>query len=379
MPKRIVIIGGGSGGTITANLLARNLLRQLISGEVLITMLTNTPNHTYQPGFLYVVFDKMRPEEIVRKQQDLLDPRVSLFVDAAVKIDRERNVVFTESGRDFPYDYLVVATGSRIVPELIPGLKEGGHWFYDLEGAIKLRDSLNSFDGGRVVITTGVPHKCPVASLELTFMLHAYFKQRDMLNKVEIFFTYPINRLTSLEAVSQWAVPEFEKRGIKSEVFFNMEEVDPDKKILKSMEGSEANYDLLIAIPPHKGAQVIAESGMGRDGWIATNKKTLNNEGYNNVYVVGDTNDLPISKAGSAAHFQSDVVAERITSQIQEGSGSTTYDGKVICFVETGFEEAMYIWFNYSVPPKPSPPTKMLHWIKLGYNRIYWLTTRGIM
>ncbi|NTU43573.1 MAG: NAD(P)/FAD-dependent oxidoreductase [Nitrospirales bacterium] len=379
MAKRIVIVGGGAGGTITANLLARNLYRQLVGGQVVINMITDKPDHVYQPGFLYVVFDKVRPDELIRKQKDLLDPHINLFVDPAVKIDKENKVVYTASGRDFPYDYLVIATGSRIVPETIPGLKEGGHWFYDLEGAKKLRDALRNFEGGRVVITVGVPHKCPVAPLEITFMLYDYFRERGMLDKVELYYTYPINRLHALEPVANWALPQFEKKGIKSEVLFNMEEIDAEKKILKSMEGSEINYDLLIVVPPHKGAQVVIDSELGKDGWIPTNKKNLYMEGAEGVYVVGDTTNIPISKAGSTAHFESDVVAERISSQIHEGDSSTEYDGKVVCFVETGFNEATYVWFNYNTPPNPTPPSKMLHWMKLGYNRLYWLSARGIL
>ncbi len=379
MPKRIVIVGGGAGGTISANLLARNLYRELVRGEVVINMITNTPEHIYQPGFLYIVFDKIRPNEIIRQQKDLLDPHINLFIDPAKKIDRENNVVITESGKEYPYDYLIVATGSKTVPEEIPGLKEGGHMFYTLEDAKKLRDALREFKGGRVVITVGVPHKCPVAPLEITFMLYDYFKEKNMLDNVELFYTYPINRLHALEPVSNWAVPQFEKRGIKYEVMFNMETIDPEKKIIYSMEGTELNYDLLIAVPPHSGAKVIEESGMGDKGWVPTDKRTLHAEGYDNIYVIGDTTNLPISKAGSTAHFEADVVAERLSIELLEGKSSVEYDGKVVCFVETGFDEATYVWFNYDTPPNPTPPSRMLHWMKLGYNRLYWLSARGIL
>jgi len=135
----------------------------------------------------------------------------------------------------------------------------------------------------------------------------------------------------------------------------------------------------LITIPPHKGAQVIEDSGLGKNGWVPTNTKTLLRDGSTNVFVVGDTTNIPISKAGSTAHFEADTIIENLALLIQEGRWSRNYDGKVFCFIETGMNSGTYVWFNYTTPPRPSPPNQMVHWFKLAYNRMYWLSACGLL
>jgi sulfide:quinone oxidoreductase len=379
MGKRILILGGGTGGTIVANLLARGLRNELKRGEITVNMLSDSDKHVYQPAFLYVAFGRMQDEEFTRDQRSLLDPLINFYVDPAVKIDTENQAVTGKSGKEYTYDYLVIATGSRIVLEEIPGLKEGAHWFYDLQGAKKLRKALREFKGGRIVMAVGVPHKCPVAPLEMTFMLDDLFSKNGLKDKYEIYYTYPIARVHSLEPVAHWAVKAFERRGIKYETFFNIKEIDPEKKQIHSEEGSTVDYDLLIAVPPHKGQPVIEDSELGAGGWIPTNKYSLKMEGKENVFVVGDTTNIPISKAGSTAHFEADTVAETLICLIKEGCPGRDYDGKVFCFVETGLEKGTYVWFNYKTPPNPGEPSQMIHWFKLAYNRLYWLSARGIL
>lgn len=379
MSKTILIVGGGLAGTIVANGLCRQLGTELRSGACTITMLGTTETHMYQPGLLYVPFGRIREAELFREQRKVLDKRVNFFVDPAKNIDVEKNQVTTESGRTFRYDYLVLATGSRIMPQNIPGMKEGAHWFYDLEGARKMRDAINGFQGGKIVVNVNAPHKCPVAPLEVTFMLYEFLKARGLWDKTELLYTYPIGRLHALEPVAHWAKPEFDRIGVKYETFFNTESVDPEKKTITSMEGSTLDYDLLITIPPHMGAQVIDDSGLGKGGWVPTNPKSLHREGSTNVFVVGDTTNIPISKAGSTAHFEADVLIENLVSLLQEGRWARNYDGKVFCFVETGLDSGTYVWFNYTTPPNPGPPSQMIHWFKLAYNRLYWLSARGLL
>ena len=228
MAKKILIVGGGLSGTIVANGLCRQLREELSAGSVTITMLGATDKHMYQPGLLYVPFGKMRESELFRDQRKVLDRRVPYFVDPAKHIDVDKKSVTTQSGKTHTYDFLVIATGSRIRPDNIPGMTEGGNWFYDLDGARKMRDALNAFKGGKIVVNVNAPHKCPVAPLEITFMLRDFLAGKGLLDKSEITYTYPIGRLHALEPVAHWTVPEFEQAGIKSETFFNTKSVDAE-------------------------------------------------------------------------------------------------------------------------------------------------------
>ncbi|MDP6707684.1 MAG: FAD/NAD(P)-binding oxidoreductase [Alphaproteobacteria bacterium] len=379
MTKRILIVGGGLAGTIVANGACRQLSKELRSGDVSITMIGATDTHLYQPGLLYLPFGRAREAELFRDQRKVLDRRVHFFVDPATKIDVDANQVTTESGKTYGYDYLVLATGSRIVPSDIPGMAEGAQWFYDLDGAKRMRDALEAFEGGKVVVNVSAPHKCPVAPLEITFMMYEYFQARGLMDKTEITYTYPIGRLHALEPVALWAQPEFDKYGIKYETFFNTKAVDPEAKTIESEEGSTLPYDLLVAIPPHRGAQVIEDSDLGAGGWVPTDRVSLHREGSDNVFVVGDTTNIPISKAGSTAHFEADTMIDNLVSLVTEGRMARNYDGKVFCFVETGMDSGTYVWFNYETPPNPGPPSQMIHWFKLAYNRLYWLSARGLL
>jgi len=379
--KNIVIVGGGVAGTITANYLAMKLREEIREKNVSITLISDREKQLYEPGLLYLIFNRMEESEILKDVKYLLDPLIELKIARATKIDAEKSRVELENGEVVNYDYLVIATGSRVAPEEMPGLVEGGHWFYNLDGARRLREELARFKKGKVVVSVmGIPHKCPVAPIEVTFMLHEFFKIHGVRKDVELLYTYPINRVFTMEEVSDFVQKMFDERGINYKTFFNPVSIDPEKKVIETLEGEEETYDLLIAIPPHKGSQVIIDSGLGdRDGWVPTDRYTLKAEGLENVYVVGDATNLPVSKAGSVAHFEAEVVAENIAAEIKGLPPTARYFGKAMCFIETGFSEATYIWFDYETPPKFVKPNKFIHWMKLAYNRMYWLTARGML
>ena len=374
---KILVVGGGMGGTILANNLARRLSGEIKAGKASITMLSASDKHMYQPGLLYVAVGKMSPDELYRDQVSLLESSITFRVDPVTKFNLKENNVVTESGKQYDYDIIVISTGSRAHAEGTPGLDENASQFYTEADAVKMFKTLQNFEGGKVVVAVGVPHKCPMAPLEITFMLADYFKERGIWDKVQLHYTYPIGRVHSLEPVAKWAQPEFDRLGITYETLFNMKEVTPDKVL--SEEGTEEEYDLLVTVPAHKGMQVIEDSDLGPGGFIPTNRTRLNIEGYENAFVIGDTTNLPISKAGSTAHYEAEALAENIASTIKIGTPVRDYDGKVFCFIEASEGRATYAMFNYQNPPDPKEPTKGIHWFKTAYNKMYWATARGLL
>lgn len=379
MTKRVVVLGAGTAGTMVANRLARRLTDQIRSKEVEILLISNTEKHIYQPGYLFIVFNEKAPEHFIREEKTLVHRDVTLVFDEVRKIEPDQNRVLSDTA-EYPYDYLIIATGSHPDFDSVPGLKESAHNFYTLEGAIRLRDTLADMKKGRVLITVDIPHKCPAAPLEFALMLDDYFRKRGVREQIEIKYTYPIGRIHSLEPVAEWALPQFEKRGIAYETFFNLEKVDPKRKVAITMDGEEHPFDVLISVPAHRGAQVVLDSGIGDEmGFIHTDRHTLKMVGSDNIYVIGDATNLPISKAGSTAHYQSEPLVHNLVSRLKGLPETAVYNGKVACFLENSLRDASFITFDYEHPPKLASTSELLHWFKAVYGEIYWLNVRAIL
>lgn len=379
LTKRVIVLGGGSGGSIVANKLARQLSKEIKNEEVEIVQITNTPKHIYQPGYLFIALNEKNPDHFVRDQSTIAHRNVQLVQDEITQID-VKNKTLKSNAAQYHYDYLVISTGSYPDFDSLPGLKEAASNFYTLDGAIKLRDELVNFEKGTILITVDVPHKCPAAPLELVLMLDDYFRKKGNRKDVVLKYTYPIGRVHSLQPVAEWAAPQFEQRDIKFETYFNLEEVKPKEKLAVTMDGEEHPFDILISIPAHTGADVIINSKLGDEsGFIDTDRYSLKMAGQDDVYVVGDATNLPISKAGSTAHYQSEVLVKNLVNRLRGIPDTAVYNGKVACFLEASLEEASMITFDYQTPPAPAQPSDFMHWFKGVYNELYWLNAKGIM
>jgi sulfide:quinone oxidoreductase len=378
--KRILILGGGVGGTLTANLLIKKLRRQVKAGEVTITVVDQTGQHTYQPGFMYIAMGGERAENLQRPERGLLDSRITLVVGEVQKVDEKRRLVHLADGERLAYDHLVLATGSRIVPEAIEHFDTEAEHFYTAEAALALREALDAFSGGRIVIgIAGMPYKCPPAPLEVAFLIEAELRQRGLREKSELHFCSPIGRAFTIESVSEMATPILEHKGIELHTFFNVEAIDAERHVVQSLEGEELPYHLLILVPPHKGQQFLIDSGLAPapSGWLPTDRATLQVGGRSNVFALGDATDLPLSKAGSTAHFEAPVVTERIVAAVEGREVNRQrgdYLGKVMCFFEIGDGKGTLLQFDYEHPPRPPKPNQLWHLGKIVFNKTYWHT-----
>lgn len=385
--KRIAILGAGTAGTMMAN----RLVRVLPAGWQVV-LLDRDDDHLYQPGLLFLPFGGYRDDELVKPRTTLVDPRVQLRLSGIDRVLPDQRRVVLGDGESLGYDYLLLATGSRIVPESTPGLTGEG-WqrtafdFYTLEGARALRAALERFRGGRLVLNVAeLPIKCPVAPLEFLFLADAYFTQRGLRDRVDLVYATPLEGAFTKPVASRLLGDMLTRRGITVIGDFAASEVDGARRRLVAYDGRSVDYDLLVSIPAHGGAEVIARSGLGDgSGWIPTERHTLAVPAAVNTFALGDATDLPASKAGAVAHFQSEVVTENLLAAIADRPLTASFDGHANCFIETGHGKAMLIDFNYDTEPLPGKyplpglgpfslleETAVNHWGKLAFKWVYW-------
>jgi sulfide:quinone oxidoreductase len=378
MSTHIAIVGGGVGGTVVANRLM-HLLHGDSRHDVAVTIFDERGLHTYQPGWLYIPLTQHDPAALARPERHLLHHHVALQTGDAGKvtrIDAAHTTITTADGATAPYDFLVIATGARNAPEDITGFAEGADHFYSELAALHLREKLATFTGGRIIIgVASIPYRCPPAPLEFTFMLEDALRQRGLRNNTELHYIFPINRVFPIASVDAFARPLLDERGVQVHTFFNVDTIDPATHTVASLEGETLPYDLLVLAPPHRGAQLISDSGLGdQEGWVPTDRFTLRlrDQPEANLFTVGDATDLPVSKSGAAAHFEGFVIAEQIAAELQHRAPRRQYDGRVACFLETGHGQASFLWFNYDHPPRPPHPSRLWHLEKAALNRFYW-------
>jgi len=248
----------------------------------------------------------------------------------------------------------VVALGADVHPEATPGLLDGGHEFYTLEGAFALRQVLADFEGGHVIVgVTSTPFKCPPAPSETALLLHDHLTRRGLRERSAISLVMPLPvPIPPSPAASEALIAAFAERSIAWHPQQTVRQLDPARHVAVFADGGEMPYDLFLGVPVHSVPAVVAESGMTVDGWIPVDPLTLETT-YPGVFAVGDVTSVGTPKAGVFAEGQATVAAERIAAIIRGATGAAEYDGRGMCYLEYGQDEVarVDVMFVSGQPP----------------------------
>jgi sulfide:quinone oxidoreductase len=354
---RIVILGGGTGGTLVAN----RLRRLLPADSVEIVVVDQDDRHVYQPGLLFVPFGLATVDDLVRPRHRQLRRGVTFHRAAIERVSAADKQVHLGDGAVLDYDVLVVASGAALVPGETEGLLGPG-WmtdvftFYEPEGAGALAGALATFDRGRLVVNVvDMPIKCPVAPLEFCFLADWYLTKRGVRDHVDITYVTPLDGAFTKPIASDHLRGMLAAKHIELVTEFNTGEVDGNGRRLVGYDGRDVPFDLAVVVPLHGGAEYVGRSsGLGDElNFVLTDEHTLQSKVAPNIFVIGDAAGIPASKAGSVAHFEGEIVVDNICHHLAGEPLMERFDGHANCFIETGFGKALLIDFNYDTEPMP--------------------------
>ena len=384
--KKILILGSGAGETMVA----ANLNKKLNPKEWQITIIDKDEIHHYQPGWLFIPFGVYTAKDCQKPKRDFIPSGVNYVTDEIVGLDTSKREVQGKK-KTYSYDWLVIASGCSIYPEEVEGMmadwRKNIFSFYTLDDAVALREKMKYFNKGRLVLNIAeLPYKCPVAPLEFVYMADWFFDVHGARDNVEIELVTPMAGAFSKPIASGILGDTMIRKNVKVTPNFDLAKVNPEEKTIESHKGDKVDYDLLIAIPPNFGAKFLEGSGLEDPlRFVETDHFTLKAKNADNIFVVGDATNVPTSKAGAVAHYESETVAENIIREMDGQVPQGTFDGHATCFICSGYEKAFLIDFNYQYEPLPGKfpfpglgPFSLLgdsylnYWGKMMFKWVYW-------
>jgi sulfide:quinone oxidoreductase len=344
--KRVVILGGGSGGAVAA----KRLARWSKEGEVEVVLIDRSRWHEYRPSYLWVMTGRREPDE-VRRELSLLTQRYGTkIVNAEVRaIDPGAQRVETSSG-GFDYDFLLVALGAELRSSHdLTGLEAP----WELDHSLAARERLAGFDGGRAVVgVESWPYRCPPAPFEAAMMLRYLAEQRGVSDRTEISVFHTWER--PMETFGPLMVDAFgrflDQRDVEFEGGFELESHDASAKSLRAADGRVLPYDLALVVPAHQAPTVVGEAGLAAEGgYMQVTLPSMLSPEFDNVWGVGDVvaPTIGLGMAGVFAHFQAEHVVSQIIDRVRGTFSGELYNMVGICVMDTGYEGAA-VWCDFS-------------------------------
>ena len=366
--EKIVIVGGGAGGLILAN--------SLDPKKFDITVIDKSPITIFQPAYLYIAF-KGAHANITKPIRSILKKGRKFIEEEVIKIDLEERKVYTKNN-SYSYDKLVIATGTITDTSKMKGLKEVNDQFGDyhtnIENAQKVWKSINDFKGGSLVIGMSSPIcKCPPSPLEGIFLAEEFINKKGLKNKSKITFFTPYPRAYPSEPINEVIEPLLKSRNINIMTFFDLDYIDTEKKTIYSIEGDEISYDLPIIIPPCVGVNIEYNPSnvLDEDRFIKADKYTMQINGFDDAYAIGDATNIATAKSGVTAHLEAKVLANRLNGIDDK------FNGRTNCPFDVGYGKGTFVIGSYTQPVVKYPPTRIKHMMKKVMQLIYWQSLKG--
>jgi len=364
--KTVVILGGGFGGIAAAN-----TLRRLLPIEHEIVLVDESPRFHVGAGKTWIMLGERTYDQIAQSRTALLAPGIRM-VEAKVQSISVSDYAVSTTKESLRWDFLVIALGADLNPAAVPGLAEAAHTFYTVDGAESLKAELERFSGGDVaILIPKTPFKCPPAPYEAAMLLHETFRRRGLgaRGRLAIHTVEGAPMATAGAEMGQYIKTELAQRDIGFFPQRVVSRVDPADRRIVFEGGSEARYDLLIAIPPHVAPKVVRDAQLvNQSGWIPVDPRTMQLKQpaeASAVYAAGDVTFVPLPgrykpdvglalpKAGVFAEAHGRIAAQQIASQILGRSLDETFDGKGHCFLETGDKRAVKADGSFFELPHP--------------------------
>jgi sulfide:quinone oxidoreductase len=313
-------------------------LSETLEDAVRVTLLDRHDAFVFGYSKLEVMLGRQSAEEVRLPYRNIAMPGVEFRQETVTVIDPVARRVTTDTGAH-DADFLVIAMGADYDMDATPGLAEGGHEYYTVAGAERLRDALPSFEGGRVIVSVlGQPFKCPPAPFEGAFLLDEYFKARGIRDTVQLTSAFPMQRPVPVTGeVSQMFREALTARDIEELSQTRVTSIDPATRTAQVDGGEGLPYDLFIGIPIHRAPDPLAAAGLAVNGWVPVDQSNLRTE-FDGVYAIGDvcTGPRTVPKAGIFAESAAGVVALDIAAAITGGEPPAPYGGAGICYAEFG-------------------------------------------
>jgi sulfide:quinone oxidoreductase len=380
--RTALVLGAGLGGMVAAQ-----ALRRLLPRGDQVVLVEREEIHVFPPSLLWLMVGERTTEAISRPVEHAVREGIELVRGEVTAIDPAARTV-SVGPRNLSGDAIVVALGAEYAPQSIPGLAEAGLCLYTLAGATAIRETLERFERGRLAVLTAAPaYKCPAAPYEGALIVDNFLRQHGRRDKItmEFYAAEPGPMMVAGPTVSAGVRGMLEARGIGYHPEHQIKAVDPHARRLEFANGTSAEFDLLLYVPPHRAPAAVRDAGLTNEsGWVPVDRHTLATK-HSGVYAIGDITVIPLKmgrplpKAGVFAHGQAEVVAHNIACEWTGKGEPRRFEGEGMCFIEAGGGRAGMGRGNFYAEPLPDvrlhQPGLLWHGAKVLYEK-YWLFTK---